>query len=271
MCIHCKVFPPWQTDINTCRFRTVFNAITELEYIYLVTPNKARIGEMSVDIGILFSPLNCLWGIQHNTHCMFSEPALLEIFEPMERVSPSKVQCIAFVCQRHNYCPRLYVRRARSALSIHLTGCSKETRLWTDVFFSYIMFKFDAWWSPMVARDWWWSPMSQDRGSRWPHTHMFRADQGPHRLLRTLLPGWAHRGAGRGKPCSRLWGQWCQWICLGFCHVRLWCWFFEVLLSQRLPNHRFGKMSNPVGCVCALRIECTVDFFRTFSPFLFHR
>ncbi|KAL6486664.1 hypothetical protein MHYP_G00060560 [Metynnis hypsauchen] len=63
--------------------RTVFSAITELEYICLLTPYRS-----------------CL------------EPALVGIFEPMPCVKEG-VQCAAFVCHRHNYCPRLHVRIAR--------------------------------------------------------------------------------------------------------------------------------------------------------------
>ncbi|KAG9283109.1 cilia- and flagella-associated protein 61 isoform X1 [Astyanax mexicanus] len=63
--------------------RTVFSAITELEYICLVTPYSS-----------------CL------------EPALDGIFEPMHCVTEG-LQCAAFVCNRHNHCPRLHVRKAR--------------------------------------------------------------------------------------------------------------------------------------------------------------
>ncbi|XP_036406486.1 cilia- and flagella-associated protein 61 [Megalops cyprinoides] len=64
--------------------RTVFSAITELHYIFLVIPNSA-----------------CL------------EPALLEIFEPVKRLQDPESQCTAFVCHRHNFCPTLHIRRAR--------------------------------------------------------------------------------------------------------------------------------------------------------------
>ncbi|KAK2864232.1 hypothetical protein Q7C36_003386 [Tachysurus vachellii] len=63
--------------------RTVFNAITELEYICLITPYSSSL-----------------------------EPALMDIFEPMPCVT-DEIQCGAFVCHRHNYWPRLHVRRAR--------------------------------------------------------------------------------------------------------------------------------------------------------------
>ncbi|KAI4888586.1 hypothetical protein NFI96_016449, partial [Prochilodus magdalenae] len=63
--------------------RTVFSAIAELEHICLVTPYSSRL-----------------------------EPALMDIFEPMPSVQ-EEVQCAAFVCHRHNYCPRLHVRGAR--------------------------------------------------------------------------------------------------------------------------------------------------------------
>ncbi|XP_066532406.1 cilia- and flagella-associated protein 61 isoform X2 [Hoplias malabaricus] len=63
--------------------RAVFSAVTELEYICLLTPYSSGI-----------------------------EPALMGIFEPMP-CKTEGVQCAAFVCHRHNYCPRLHVRRAR--------------------------------------------------------------------------------------------------------------------------------------------------------------
>ncbi|XP_060772152.1 cilia- and flagella-associated protein 61 isoform X2 [Neoarius graeffei] len=71
--------------------RTVFNAITELEYICLITPCSGSL-----------------------------EPALMDIFEPMPCVT-EEVQCGAFVCHRHNYCPRLHVRKARVKDLIDLT------------------------------------------------------------------------------------------------------------------------------------------------------
>ncbi|KAI1897390.1 hypothetical protein AGOR_G00082810 [Albula goreensis] len=63
--------------------RTVFSAIIELHYVFLVITNSA-----------------CL------------EPALLEIFEPLGCLQ-SQCQWSAFVCHRHNFCPTLHVRRAR--------------------------------------------------------------------------------------------------------------------------------------------------------------
>ncbi|KAJ8356097.1 hypothetical protein SKAU_G00188910, partial [Synaphobranchus kaupii] len=64
--------------------RTVFSAITELHYVFLVIPNGA-----------------CL------------EPALLEIFEPLKCLQDSQCQWSVFVSHRHNYCPTLHVQRAR--------------------------------------------------------------------------------------------------------------------------------------------------------------
>ncbi|KAF7690455.1 hypothetical protein HF521_012259 [Silurus meridionalis] len=63
--------------------RTVFNAITELEYICILIPYSSSL-----------------------------EPALMDIFEHMPCIT-NEVQCGVFVCSRHNYFPRLYVRRAR--------------------------------------------------------------------------------------------------------------------------------------------------------------
>ncbi|XP_076874175.1 LOW QUALITY PROTEIN: cilia- and flagella-associated protein 61 [Brachyhypopomus gauderio] len=76
-----------QTSFSTASakeiMRTVFNAITELEYICLVTPYSS-----------------CL------------ESALMGVFEPMPCVKEG-VQCAVFVCHRHHHCPRLHVRKAR--------------------------------------------------------------------------------------------------------------------------------------------------------------
>ncbi|XP_062406740.1 cilia- and flagella-associated protein 61 [Sardina pilchardus] len=67
--------------------RTVFNAITELQYILLVVPNKHGIGDL--------------------------EPALVDIFEPIKSLKNTEVPFSAFVCHRHHHCPQLHVRRAR--------------------------------------------------------------------------------------------------------------------------------------------------------------
>ncbi|KAJ8275016.1 hypothetical protein COCON_G00096410 [Conger conger] len=64
--------------------RTVFSAVTELHYVFMVIPNSA-----------------CL------------EPALLEVFTPLTCLQDSECQWSAFVCHRHSYCPTLHVRRAR--------------------------------------------------------------------------------------------------------------------------------------------------------------
>ncbi|XP_042359745.1 cilia- and flagella-associated protein 61 [Plectropomus leopardus] len=64
--------------------RAVFNAIPELEYICLVSPN----------VGSL-------------------EPVLDEMFEPMQRLTDPGPQCLAFICHREEHCPRLHVRTAR--------------------------------------------------------------------------------------------------------------------------------------------------------------
>uniref|UniRef100_A0A8C1JAS9 Cilia and flagella associated protein 61 n=1 Tax=Cyprinus carpio TaxID=7962 RepID=A0A8C1JAS9_CYPCA len=60
--------------------RTVFNAVVELEYICLLTP--------------------------------YREAALEKIFEPVMPVK-EEVQYSAYICQRHNHCPRLHIHRAR--------------------------------------------------------------------------------------------------------------------------------------------------------------
>nr|XP_020475102.1 cilia- and flagella-associated protein 61 [Monopterus albus] len=64
--------------------RAVFNAITELEYICLVSPNISNL-----------------------------EPALNEMFEPLQRLTDTGPSCLALICHRHNHCPRLHIRPAR--------------------------------------------------------------------------------------------------------------------------------------------------------------
>ncbi|XP_043075687.1 cilia- and flagella-associated protein 61 [Puntigrus tetrazona] len=63
--------------------RAVFSAVVELEYICLLTPHRGSL-----------------------------EAALEKIFEPVMPVK-EEVQYSAYVCHRHNYCPRLHIRRAR--------------------------------------------------------------------------------------------------------------------------------------------------------------
>ncbi|XP_012777271.2 cilia- and flagella-associated protein 61 isoform X1 [Maylandia zebra] len=64
--------------------RAIFNAIAELEYVCLLSPH----------VGSL-------------------EPALDEIFEPLERVTDPGPQCLALICHRKAHCPRPIVRAAR--------------------------------------------------------------------------------------------------------------------------------------------------------------
>ncbi|XP_056150213.1 cilia- and flagella-associated protein 61 [Lampris incognitus] len=64
--------------------RAVFNVVTELQYICLLSPNVTAL-----------------------------EPALDEIFKPLKSRSQPAPQCLALVCHRHNYCPMLRVRSAR--------------------------------------------------------------------------------------------------------------------------------------------------------------
>ncbi|KAL0967286.1 hypothetical protein UPYG_G00250310 [Umbra pygmaea] len=64
--------------------RTVFNAVTELQYICLVVPT-----------------------------CGFLEPALVDVFEPMKSQKDPVPPCSAFVCHRFKYCPQLNIRQAR--------------------------------------------------------------------------------------------------------------------------------------------------------------
>ncbi|KAK2855869.1 hypothetical protein Q5P01_004604 [Channa striata] len=64
--------------------RAVFTAVTELEHVCLVCPNNSNI-----------------------------EPALTEVFEPLQRLTDPDSPCIALICYRHNHCPRLHIRQAR--------------------------------------------------------------------------------------------------------------------------------------------------------------
>ncbi|XP_029589889.1 cilia- and flagella-associated protein 61 isoform X4 [Salmo trutta] len=91
--------------------RTVFNAITELQYICLVTPTS-----------------RCL------------ERALVKIFEPMKSLKDPGPQCSAFVCHRHNYCPRLHVRRARVEDHDDLTHIfAEQTKALTGFYGPYFL------------------------------------------------------------------------------------------------------------------------------------
>uniref|UniRef100_A0A8C9VPS8 Cilia and flagella associated protein 61 n=1 Tax=Scleropages formosus TaxID=113540 RepID=A0A8C9VPS8_SCLFO len=65
--------------------RTVFSAIPDLHYIFLVTTNSSSLGEM-----------------------LKMKPQFFTTFES-NAISP----CSAFVCLRHNHVPRLHIRRAR--------------------------------------------------------------------------------------------------------------------------------------------------------------
>ncbi|KAM3603080.1 uncharacterized protein V6R79_016169 [Siganus canaliculatus] len=64
--------------------RAVFNAVTELEYVLLISPY----------VGVL-------------------EAALEDVFQPLQRLTDPGPQCLAFVCHREEHCPRLHVRPAR--------------------------------------------------------------------------------------------------------------------------------------------------------------
>nr|XP_029486935.1 cilia- and flagella-associated protein 61 [Oncorhynchus nerka] len=91
--------------------RTVFNAITELQYICLVTPTS-----------------RCL------------ERALEKIFEPMKSLKDPGPQCSAFVCHRHSYCPRLHVRRARVEDHDDLTHIfAEQTKALTGSYGTYFL------------------------------------------------------------------------------------------------------------------------------------
>ncbi|MGH0137710.1 UNVERIFIED_CONTAM: hypothetical protein FKN15_036573 [Acipenser sinensis] len=71
---------------NLLCYRTVFNAVPELYYIFLFVPNSAQL-----------------------------DTALEAIFEPFESRTGSTAarECAAFVCHRHHHCPVLHIRSAR--------------------------------------------------------------------------------------------------------------------------------------------------------------
>nr|XP_033503705.1 cilia- and flagella-associated protein 61 [Epinephelus lanceolatus] len=77
-----------QRDFTTASvkeiMRAVFNAVSELEYICLVTLNVGGL-----------------------------EPALNEMFEPLQRLTDPGPQCLALICHRQKHCPRLHIRPAR--------------------------------------------------------------------------------------------------------------------------------------------------------------
>ncbi|XP_066578587.1 cilia- and flagella-associated protein 61 isoform X2 [Amia ocellicauda] len=66
--------------------RTVFSAVTELQFIYLFVPTSASL-----------------------------EPALSAIFKQVEGLQESTTDSpfTAFVCERHDHCPALHIRKAR--------------------------------------------------------------------------------------------------------------------------------------------------------------
>ncbi|XP_076011199.1 cilia- and flagella-associated protein 61 [Genypterus blacodes] len=77
--------------------RAVFNAVTELEYICLLSPNVCEL-----------------------------DSALNGIFEPMDRVTDAEPQCLALVCHRYQLSPRLHVRPARIEDLDDITDMFKE-------------------------------------------------------------------------------------------------------------------------------------------------
>ncbi|KAK5852565.1 hypothetical protein PBY51_006418 [Eleginops maclovinus] len=64
--------------------RAVFNAVPELEHICLLSPYGGAL-----------------------------EPALEEVFDPLQRQTNPEPQCSAFICHREELCPKLQVRPAR--------------------------------------------------------------------------------------------------------------------------------------------------------------
>ncbi|XP_071996729.1 cilia- and flagella-associated protein 61 isoform X2 [Engystomops pustulosus] len=64
--------------------RAVFNAVADLHFICLVTPNKVALA-----------------------------PALASVFEPVRTVPGSKLQFPVYICHRHRHCPQLHIRKAR--------------------------------------------------------------------------------------------------------------------------------------------------------------
>uniref|UniRef100_A0A674BZT4 Cilia and flagella associated protein 61 n=1 Tax=Salmo trutta TaxID=8032 RepID=A0A674BZT4_SALTR len=75
-----------------------------------------------------------------HSHCVFSERALVKIFEPMKSLKDPGPQCSAFVCHRHNYCPRLHVRRARVEDHDDLTHIfAEQTKALTGFYGPYFL------------------------------------------------------------------------------------------------------------------------------------
>ncbi|KAI3364620.1 hypothetical protein L3Q82_011400 [Scortum barcoo] len=73
--------PDFATESVKEIMRTVFNAVTELQYICLLSPNV--------------------------------EPALEEMFEPLQCLTDPGPQCLALICHREEHCPRVHLRPAR--------------------------------------------------------------------------------------------------------------------------------------------------------------
>ncbi|XP_062293539.1 cilia- and flagella-associated protein 61 [Scomber scombrus] len=76
--------PSFATECLKEIMRAVFNAIAELEYVCLVSPNVGG-----------------------------SELGLDEVFEPLQQLTEPGPQCLALICHREDHYPRLHVRPAR--------------------------------------------------------------------------------------------------------------------------------------------------------------
>ncbi|XP_029705418.1 cilia- and flagella-associated protein 61 [Takifugu rubripes] len=79
--------------------RVAFNAVQELEFICLVTPN---------------------------TNTSVLDPALSKTFEPLQHLDQSGPQCSAFICHRKQHCPRLHIRPARAEDHGDIVGLLEE-------------------------------------------------------------------------------------------------------------------------------------------------
>ncbi|TKS75347.1 Cilia- and flagella-associated protein 61 [Collichthys lucidus] len=93
--------------------RAAFNAVVELEHVCLLSPNVAALGETLLQVHSHAHQSFLSEFKEPCARCDFPEPALDEVFEPLQRRTDPGPQCSAFICHRQQHSPKLPVRPAR--------------------------------------------------------------------------------------------------------------------------------------------------------------
>lgn len=94
-------------------FRAAFNAVVELEHVCLLSPNVAALGETLLQVHSHVHQSFLSEFKETCACCDFPEPALDEVFEPLQRRTDPGPQSSAFICHRQQHSPKLPVRPAR--------------------------------------------------------------------------------------------------------------------------------------------------------------